>query len=171
MTTEKLDKSASRFLISPLAVLSTESSKKSNKFGEKIGKIFCLLCLVLASCSDARNENPPTYRVIGKVMYQGKPVPDATLLFQKKDQSRGAVGETDAEGNFQLTTYALNDGAPPGEYRVSIMCYRKPKLNASESEMYHLKNDLPAKYEDPLKSGLSAKVVDNDNNVVNFELN
>jgi hypothetical protein len=124
----------------------------------------------MTSCTGKENENPPTYKVVGKVTYQGKPVSDATLIFKKLDQSRGAVGETDSDGQFRLTTYSLDDGAPSGDYQVSIMCYEKPKLNASEAEMYHLKNKLPAKFEDPKKSGLTAKVAENNQNVVNFEL-
>jgi hypothetical protein len=129
-----------------------------------------LLFILLTSCSAEPNQNPPTFKVTGQVTYQGKPVPDATLVFKKLDQSRGAVGETDREGKFQLTTYALHDGAPTGEYQVTIMCYEKPKLNASEAEMYHLKNKLPSKYEDVQKSGLTATVAESDANVVNFEL-
>ena len=132
--------------------------------------ISCLLLVLMTSCTGKESENPPTYKVVGKVTYQGKPVSDATLIFKKLDQSRGAVGETDSDGQFRLTTYSLDDGAPSGDYQVSIMCYEKPKLNASEAEMYHLKNKLPAKFEDPKKSGLTAKVAENNQNVVNFEL-
>jgi hypothetical protein len=138
---------------------------------KKNSRWICFLLLVLlTSCSGEQNQTPPTYKVVGKVTYQGKPVSEATLIFKKLDQSRGAVGETDSDGQFRLTTYSLDDGAPSGDYQVAIMCYEKPKLNASEAEMFHLKNKLPAKFEDPKKSGLTAKVAENDQNVVNFEL-
>jgi len=126
--------------------------------------------LFFSSCTGKSESGPRTYKVTGNVSYQGKPVPEATLLFKKVDQSRGAVGQTNSDGKFQLTTFELDDGALVGEYQVSIVCYEKPRLNASEAEMYHLKNKLPAKYEDVKKSGLTATVVDNDRNTFNFDL-
>lgn len=124
----------------------------------------------LAGCNGDASPNPPTYQVEGKVTYRDKPVPGASIIFNKLDNSRGAVGETNEAGEFKLTTYAIHDGAPPGEYRVQIMRYEEPPLNASEAEMFHLKNLLPPKYADAKKSGLTATVQENDENTINFSL-
>jgi hypothetical protein len=126
--------------------------------------------LQLAGCNGESNPNPPTYQVVGKVTFRDQPVPGASIIFNKLDNSRGAVGETDEAGEYKLTTYALHDGAPPGEYRVQIMRYEEPPPNATEAEMFHLKNLLPAKYADSKKSGLKAAVQENDSNVVDFVL-
>ena len=121
-------------------------------------------------CGKEMNTNPATYKVRGTVTYQNKPVAGASVLFNKLDKSRGAVGKTDDQGIYQLTTYALNDGALPGEYRVQIMKYEELPMNATEAQMYNLKNQLPVKYSDAKKSGLSANVSESDNNVIDFAL-
>ncbi|MCC6510901.1 MAG: carboxypeptidase regulatory-like domain-containing protein [Pirellulaceae bacterium] len=132
--------------------------------------IACSLLALCLGCVEDTNSNPPTYQVRGTVTYQNKPVAGASILFNKPDRSRGAVGKTDEQGVYQLTTYALNDGAPPGEYRIQIMKYEELPMNATEAQMYNLKNQLPAKYADAKKSGLSANVKESDDNVIDFAL-
>jgi hypothetical protein len=132
--------------------------------------IVCSLLALCLGCGEDTNNNPPTFQVRGTVTYQNKPVAGASILFNKLDKSRGAVGKTDEQGVYQLTTYALNDGAPPGEYRIQIMKYEELPMNASEAQMYNLKNQLPAKYADAKKSGLLANVKESDDNVIDFAL-
>ena len=89
-----------------------------------------VLCLVMCSgCGDSVDPNrPKTYPVSGTVTQGGQPVADANVTFHSKDGSRGAVGVTDANGNFQLTTFTAGDGAVAGEHEVSITKYDQPKI-------------------------------------------
>ena len=69
----------------------------------------------------------PTFAVTGKVTIDGKPAEHATVVFHPAGASvpdavkpRGKVG---ADGSFTLTTYAGNDGAPAGSYRVTVQLW------------------------------------------------
>ena len=56
----------------------------------------------------------------GKVTRDGQPVAGATVDFVPEDAGRPAVGTTDKDGKFSLSTYKPGDGALRGEYRVVI---------------------------------------------------
>jgi hypothetical protein len=67
------------------------------------------------------------YAVTGTVLFEGQPAEGATVVLHPADRSitirpRGVV---DADGSFELTTYLPGDGAPVGEYKVTID-WRKP---------------------------------------------
>ena len=40
---------------------------------------------------------------------------------EKKEQGRVATGLTDEDGVFQLQTFVADDGAVPGDYRVTVI--------------------------------------------------
>ena len=111
------------------------------------------------------------------------------VTFHAKDGSRGAVGVTDANGNFQLTTFTAGDGAVAGEHQVSITKYDQPKITPKgDGSVADTGDDpetpeergagrdadpksmLPAKYADPKTSGLTATVTDAGDNKFPFNL-
>jgi hypothetical protein len=53
----------------------------------------------------------------------GKPPPNAAVMFIPEDGSRVATGRTDSEGCFRLTTFKPGDGAFPGEHRVTVTAF------------------------------------------------
>jgi len=60
--------------------------------------------------------------VTGKVLVEGTPAEGANVVFHPLDpkqevKPRGAVG---ADGTFKLTTYLPGDGAPSGDYKVTV---------------------------------------------------
>ena len=61
------------------------------------------------------------------------------------------TGQVDKDGKFTLTTFAANDGAPAGDYEVTVEWWvsknDKPAVNR-----------LPARYRQPERSGLRATV-------------
>jgi hypothetical protein len=79
--------------------------------------------LAITSCGEGKF--PKTYPVKGKVLVDGQPAKDCQVSLHRV--SGGALsppatpnGLTDENGEFQLTSYAANDGAPEGEYVVTI---------------------------------------------------
>ena len=150
-----------------------------------------VLCLITFSgCGDSVDPNrPKTYPVSGTVTQGGQPVADANVTFHAKDGSRGAVGVTDANGNFQLTTFTAGDGAVAGEHEVSITKYDQPKITPKGDGSIGDTGDdpetpeekgagrdadpksmLPAKYADPKTSGIMATVTDAADNKFQFNL-
>jgi hypothetical protein len=80
------------------------------------------LVLGLASCSKGRRTVHP---VRGRVVdAAGKPAAGALVIFHPSDDPdhdpNKPRGTTDAEGYFSLTTYEQGDGAPEGDYNVTV---------------------------------------------------
>lgn len=61
-----------------------------------------------------------TVSVKGAVTLDGEPLPKATVSFMPLGEGRAAYGVTDAKGNFKLTTFKVDDGIMPGEYKVMV---------------------------------------------------
>lgn len=77
---------------------------------------------------------PTTAPAGGVVTYRGAPVEGATVVFGRgdRDLARGevAIGRTDAQGRFALSTHvsgkAAAKGAVPGDYRVTLSKHVPP---------------------------------------------
>lgn len=151
--------------------------------------IISCFALGLTGCGGAAERPVP---VAGKVLLGGKAVEGAVVTFHSKGGGRSASGRTDAEGNFKLTTIKTDDGAPPGEYTVTIAkqetksggsagvdissgdygeAYGQAMMAAGSNQMdKYMKDVLPAKYADPTQSGLVRTVVKGEENEFVFEL-
>jgi hypothetical protein len=111
----------------------------------------------------------PVTPVAGKVLFQGKPVAGARVLLiplNRGDQDVALPrGTTGSDGMFKLTTYAPEDGAPAGEYTVSLT-WKGPQQGAADTkgdgdrplvggvQLDYFKN----RYKDPKTSGLRLKI-------------
>ena len=80
------------------------------------------LALLCASCGPKGRQ--PVYPVQGEVRVDGRAPAHALIGFHAVgDAGPDAVhpvGVVDDQGRFTLTTYKAGDGAPPGEYRVTV---------------------------------------------------
>ncbi len=97
----------------------------------------------------------PTHTVRGKLTDGSKPVAHAQIVFHPVGGSAETPkprGRTDEKGEFTLTTYDGHDGAPAGQYKVSVELWKTTSAEAGPA------NQLPAKFSDPEKSGLTASV-------------
>ncbi len=131
------------------------------------------LALMLASCGP-RTGRVPVYPVHGQVYFQGKPASHAFVALHPRDHSEASVPHptayTDADGNFTLSTYASHDGAPAGEYAVTIVWWAAGAVkDPQEGDDVTLLNRLPPRYGDPRTSGLQARITQ-DKNELNFRL-
>lgn len=89
--------------------------------------IALLIPLSIAGCGGGL-EQFPVAKVTGKVLCDGKPVPDVRIVFgpiagDRKDHQSGksAFGVADEDGAFELSTYGDLDGAVVGKHRVIVM--------------------------------------------------
>ena len=66
-----------------------------------------------------------TYPVKGSLLVDGKPAKGATVSFHPKeivgDKPYLPTGRTDDNGEFSLATFVTDDGAPAGEYDVTVV--------------------------------------------------
>ena len=74
--------------------------------------------LLMPSCGKSQRV---CYPVRGRVLVNGKPVKDLVVVFNPKVEEKERLApnaQTDENGEFQLSTYDTNDGAPDGDYQV-----------------------------------------------------
>jgi tetratricopeptide (TPR) repeat protein len=107
------------------------------------------------------------YPVKGEAMLDGKPIPNAIIRLAPVNppskffpEARATAG---SDGKFALASYGADDGAAPGEYKVSVIRYQPPTAKEIKDDMYKPRNQLPAKYADPATSGLTVKIVAGEN--------
>ena len=88
----------------------------------RIGLILSLTAVLsLAGCSDETAGRVDVYPVSGKVTLGGTaPIAGATISFAPQGKYPVAIGKTDDNGEFTMTTYEWADGAAPGTYDVLI---------------------------------------------------
>jgi hypothetical protein len=87
------------------------------------GILLGLLCGVLTGCSGG-NAAPPVQTVPAKgtVTLNGKPLPNATVMFIPKGDTKGieCSGMTNQAGEYQIQHPQGADGVPPGKYAVVV---------------------------------------------------
>lgn len=148
----------------------------------------CMACLLMVGCSrGASADRKPVYAVTGKVTMSGGPVANALVTFSPKQKQPVAIGRTDPNGQFKLTTYDGGDGAAEGEFVVlvtktsSSAASGPPAHDPSKpfnSEAAHAQQasgqaeeaTLPPKYSRIDQSDLVAKVQKSGKNDFSFEL-
>jgi len=146
-----------------------------------------LIGLALSGCgTGGGSSGPPVYPVSGVVKLNGQPVVGADIVFALKDGQGSSFGRTNASGEYQLTTRKSNDGAPAGDYLVSISkADEAPAADSAsipqDSPNYNpyvgkaapakpkAKTGIPAQYGDSKTSGLTARVAE-EKNTIDFDL-
>jgi hypothetical protein len=149
-------------------------------FGAGLPLMICI-CVLLSGCSKDVVKVPPLHPVTGRVTYQGKPVPGATVTFiadakpaeaksKSKDEPQWparCVGEADDDGNYTLAWDESHVGAPEGTYKVMITA-TEPFQEGDDTDERR-PNAIPDRFGNPKTSGLTAKVEPGEN-VFDFEL-
>jgi hypothetical protein len=104
--------------------------------------------------------------VRGKVFFEGSPAPNAVVTFhllnpQTKRFTRAGDALTEADGGFTLSTYTANDGAPEGEYAVTVVWW-----DPADAGGWPERNLLPEHYGKPETTPFKAAVKAGANEVV-----
>lgn len=141
------------------------------------------IVLFAFACGGPDEGRVPVHPAHGRVLYNGKPVAGALVVFRKvgsREKEGGPpspTGRTDAEGKFQLHTYVGDDGAPEGSYAVGISLTQSftENRNLMENAKTKAVSKPPAdvlgnRFIDPLKSGLKAEIKPGDNEIQPFDL-
>ena len=115
----------------------------------------------------------PTVAAAGVLTVRGQPVAGATVVMHHAEGRASAIGTTDAEGRFTLTTYQKDDGAPAGHYRVTVA-----KNDTTEVEPGVLaplsaeptRPTIPLSYGNPDTSGLTCEIPPDGNTEIRVDL-
>jgi len=143
---------------------------------------FFAFCFFLTGCKKEQGLKG-LYPVKGKITFKGDPVEGASITLSpvaSGGEARAAGASSDAKGEFKIRTLMPDDGAFPGEYKISVQkrvvdtIYTEEEYLAAEAKGISLssnsKNLLPEKYANGATSGLKFTVVSGNNEDLIIEL-
>lgn len=124
------------------------------------------------SCGDGRRA---VYPVRGQVLYEDKPTPGALVIFHPVNDpdptAPRPVARVNADGSFAPTTYTTDDGAPAGEYVVTVSWVKDvDNQNTPKEEQKEQPNMLPDRYSKEKTSGLRVEIKKGRNELPPFRL-
>ena len=124
---------------------------------------------VLAGCGG--ESGPVCHPVRGQVRWNGQPLAEALVIFHPPVGGPAIskpFAQTDSQGNFSLTTLQFGDGAPAGEYAITVEL--RELRQVGEEAVRDGRNLLPARFASPQESGLRHVVVEGENVVSPLEI-
>jgi hypothetical protein len=133
-----------------------------------------VICLV--GCGGGSTESAlEVFPVKGTVTVDGEALQSVTVFFDPQEGTKGtgAGGVTDASGNFSILYRDDREGIPVGTYKVLFSRLVQPDgspipQDATAADVGAV-NSLPAKYNDPAETPVTATVT-NKNEPFKFEL-
>lgn len=121
---------------------------------------FALLALV-SGCGESGPERVPVFPTEGKVIWNGQPVPGALVVLHPSDgKPVSARAQTGKDGSFKISTYDTGDGAPLGDYVITV---EWRKLIQKDGEFKAGPNVLPPKYSQRNTSDLKVHIAEGTN--------
>lgn len=142
-----------------------------------VGAVLLLAGIGLVGCGDGRPKAVPAG---GTVRYKGKEIPvGALVVFHPTDAAREKqiggkpFGKVKEDGTFKLTTYASEDGAPEGEYGVTVewrASTEEGKFQLSSEGSAAPPNKLQGRFSDPNKPFTKVTVKAGGDNNFAFEV-
>jgi hypothetical protein len=143
------------------------------KMGSYVGAAMrglSITLIAMASLSCAKSDRKPVFPVSGRVLMDGKPLAHAFVVFHPLGVAGSADvrprAHADGNGSFLLSTYENADGAPAGEYRITVEKYKAP----TETDKGPPVNLVPARYAKPDTSHLTVRVQEGRNDLSAFQL-
>jgi hypothetical protein len=104
-------------------------------------RLILILGMVLLGCgcgSKQDSHRPKVHPVSGKIVVVGRPAVGAQVILYEKDQTGKNAnrphGKVGTDGVFHLTTFTTNDGAPDGEYALTVTWPSPPVKGQGEDE-------------------------------------
>lgn len=127
--------------------------------------------LLLASgCGETTAKRAETFPVEGAITFKGQPISGAFVALHPKSPRpdvpppRASVGP---DGSIKVSTYDAGDGAPEGEYVLTVEWYKLVKQGA---DVVAGPNVIPPKYASPKTSDLVVSVAAKPNKLPPIKL-
>jgi hypothetical protein len=122
-----------------------------------------------------RQSPAATHPVRGQVLFEGKPAPNALVVFHPVNSLPKEVplprAKVESDGSFAVGTFDSEDGAPAGDYVVTVEWWLTSATGKGGwQDEAPPKNRLPVRYSLTSASGLRARVEAKDNQLPTFEL-
>ena len=144
---------------------SDSRNRPRNAFTKSLG----ITLFAIAIANGCSQSELPVYPVVGHVTFENEwPLGTSVVLHPlANDSSIRPQGVVDALGNFRVTTFRDGDGAPPGEYIVTLVWH---KFVIDGEDYKPGPNVLPPMYAEPATSPLIVEVAEKSNEFKPFNL-
>lgn len=136
----------------------------------------CVLLLFVVGCSGEDNR-PRVYPVSGEFFVKGQPAAGARLTLQPaivSDLKLWPMGFPTAivqpDGKFQFSSYAENDGAPEGNYKLLAIWEEGDGIPNEDPTVPPPKQKLDPSYSDPARSPWSVVVEKQPKQLTRYEV-
>jgi hypothetical protein len=152
-------------VIDEVRVVTPAAFRDTLRLRQTAGAGVALLWIMLVAGCSRQPTLVKVHPVQGQVLFEGKPAAGATVVFHPKDRTQtfpAPSAKADGQGNFSLTTYSSQDGAPVGEYSVTV------ELRAVVTKQGELElgpNVLPPQYSCPTTTKVQAHIAEGTNTV------
>ncbi len=124
------------------------------------------LTLCLAGCS-GETERLPVHPAHGTLTISGEPAPKAMVVLRAAgapDPKRKELtphGEVGADGKFRIGTYTSDDGAPAGNYFITITWPQSLKDPLTGDDV--VEDRLLGRFDTPEKTGIKVTIKEGEN--------
>lgn len=137
-----------------------------------VGSLAIALCaLAFSGCSEAKSDRATVYSTKGSITFKGEPAFGAMVGLHPKTPLPAGVPNPRAnvgkDGSFAISTYDSGDGAPEGEYILTVSWY---KLLKEGNDVRSGPNVIPSKYTKPATSDIVVKVAAGENSIPAIQL-
>lgn len=137
-------------------------------FARRVALLTVAACALALSACGGGSKRKPTFPTEGKLLLNGKAYGGITVFLYSTDPNETEptrpFGVTGPDGTFVLTTSAQGDGAPAGEYAVTLL------YEPLDSPLMRSKGPKPPpidpKFANPKTSPLRVKVAEKEKNVL-----
>ena len=137
----------------------------------------CILALAALNAGCGKDGQQPVYPVTGEVLFDGKPTPHAQVVLHPMNgtgigEAIRPRGRVDTQGRFTLSTYSDGDGAPAGDYAVTVEWWLSPASTSKRAGAEDLPpvNHLPKRYGAVQTSGLRVRIEPGSNELPTIRL-
>jgi hypothetical protein len=129
------------------------------------------MAVFVAGCRSSHSTDVALHPVKGTITFQGKPISGAIVSLHPKEASKSVApnprASVQADGKFELSTFGQFDGAPEGDYVLTVQWFRPVNRNG---DVMPGPNVLPRKYSKPATSNIDIRVASGTNELPTIQL-
>ena len=117
-----------------------------------------IAAIALAGCGEAKPQRTPVFPIKGTISFKGQPMPGALVALHPKTPVAGTPSpraNVAKDGAFEVSTYDGGDGAPVGDYTLTVLWYKQVK---NGPDIVSGPNVIPQKYAKAETSDLTISV-------------
>jgi hypothetical protein len=117
------------------------------------------LCLMICGCGPKHAGRPVVHPVSGKLLVGGEPAANAEVILYPVGREQPLMrphATVQSDGSFHLTTFTTRDGAPVGDFALTVL-WPGPRVKG-QAEDEPGPDRLRQRYADPKKPAASVRI-------------